>query len=332
LNGIRAIAAYTVVAGHAWSHDIPGRYGVTVFFVLSGFLITRLLLQEKDRTGGVSLRAFWTRRALRIFPAMYVFLAVQWFLGISFSTWLAGAAYYMDYALAFKLVPEDDLSQLWSLAIEEQFYLVWPLVFVAVASRKRLLMGTCAVIIASAAWRASAQIWVGGLYAYYAFDTRVGELLIGCALAIALHLRFRPPSLVFSPWCVLACIALFVAISPVSLVPGVAGVTIASLLAPILILQAIAHRPWVLNNPLANTLGKLSYGIYLYQWIGIHSARWLLSALHLRWRYDIPLVFACTTAIAAVSFYAVELPFLRLKHRLRQPHPTTREPVMQERS
>jgi peptidoglycan/LPS O-acetylase OafA/YrhL len=120
--------------GNPW---IPGDLGVGLFFVISGFLITLLLLREADRTGTVSLSQFYLRRTVRIFPAYYasmaVSLAVDFIRGTVWSPGLlaSGAAYLMNYYNAFNNHPTTSIAHAWSLANEEQFYLLWPAAFLA---------------------------------------------------------------------------------------------------------------------------------------------------------------------------------------------------------
>src|SRR6267378_3170255 len=135
LDGLRAIAVFTVIVYHFGIHTVPGDLGVSAFFVLSGFLITWLLLKEQRATGTVSTRQFYTRRVLRIFPAYYVFLAAsfavdyargqQWPPGLR----LSGLFYVVNYYNAFHGHNAGSISHAWSLGIEEQFYLLWPMLF-----------------------------------------------------------------------------------------------------------------------------------------------------------------------------------------------------------
>jgi peptidoglycan/LPS O-acetylase OafA/YrhL len=210
LDGLRAIAVSVVVLYHldyGWMRG--GFMGVDAFFVLSGFLITSLLLQEQRRTGRIHFGNFWSRRARRLLPAVFVMIAVVTAYGstvvdaFSLDTlrWdaVSGVLYYANWHFIasdqsyFSLfVAPSPLTHLWSLAIEEQFYLVWPLVFAFVAARSRLrtLFVVCVGgVIAS-------QVLMIALYdeadpsrAYYATPARLNTMLIGCALAVLLVLR-----------------------------------------------------------------------------------------------------------------------------------------------
>ena len=210
LDGLRAVAVSVVVLyhlGYSWMRG--GFMGVDAFFVLSGFLITSLLLHERRRTGRTHFGNFWSRRARRLLPAVFLMIAVvTWYgstvVGVySLDTlrWdaVSGVLYYANWHFIasgqsyFSLfVAPSPLTHLWSLAIEEQFYLVWPLVFAFVASRSRLrtLFAVCVGgVVAS-------QILMIALYdeadpsrAYYATPARLNTMLIGCALAVLLAMR-----------------------------------------------------------------------------------------------------------------------------------------------
>ena len=135
LDGLRAIAAFLVVLYHGGIAVSPGGLGVLAFFVISGFLITWLLLDEQERHGGVSLRLFYVRRTLRIFPAFYVY----WVLVVALSAirhrvvWpqaIASLFYVNNYYQGLFGDPNTGLSHSWSLGVEEQFYLLWAPAFI----------------------------------------------------------------------------------------------------------------------------------------------------------------------------------------------------------
>jgi peptidoglycan/LPS O-acetylase OafA/YrhL len=243
LDGLRALAVSVVVAFHyppETAHAFRGGFlGVDAFFVLSGFLITTLLLEEHRRTGSVSLRKFYARRALRLLPAASVLLVV----GVALSLFLSDtaparpkaiglfgmAAYIANWVQIFEPGSLGELSHTWSLAIEEQFYLLWPLALVLLLRRgaraRTMLVVIGAGIAASAAWRAvvwthaavphsnfidyylritsgaessNTQILLHRIHVwdrwYFGTDTRADALLAGCFVAVALvMIRERTP-------------------------------------------------------------------------------------------------------------------------------------------
>ena len=321
LDGLRGIAVLAVLLYHAGVSWAPGGFlGVEVFFVLSGFLITSLLVAEWERSSKIRLGAFWARRARRLLPALFCLVAVIGIYyalagaahavpglkgdGISaltyFSNWhqiVAGANYFAATG------PVSPLEHTWSLAIEEQFYLVWPLVVLGVlwlagrrgaAGRRRPLVLLLALSVAGAIASSldMALIFDGGrnlTRVYYGTDTRASGLLIGASVAIALALwRSRPRPEVESPAITgggvparagvvlggAALIALAATVTGMAVVNGATawmypyGLLALDALVATLILAAVT-RPGCaaargLAAPPLRGLGQISYGVYLW--------------------------------------------------------------------
>ncbi len=187
LDGLRAIAVGLVILGHTqwpWRHN-GADVGVTAFFVLSGFLITGILVRERERTGHISLRAFYGRRVVRLGPALLgllVFTLVLGLSGVLVSHWQLGLASCLAYvsnwvqAAGYAIHP---LGHTWSLAIEEQFYLVWPAILV-LAWRRALWVAMAAIGVA-----ALARFATGGLVEYFSTITRMDALALGCVMALS---------------------------------------------------------------------------------------------------------------------------------------------------
>jgi peptidoglycan/LPS O-acetylase OafA/YrhL len=318
LDGIRAVAIGLVLLGHSIRSPrllvlsaLTGTFGVSVFFVLSGYLITRTMLADERLHGKLRLGNFYRRRALRIFPAFYAFLIVL--AGLSWKgavagpdpgTWLASAAYFRNFAGSGWAT-----GHLWSLALEEQFYLFWPVVFVL--AKPRRLQYIFAAVAGFTIWRA---IWVyghhgapivianvGGLY--WRPDLRLDTFLIGGAFAIEdwRWVRKAPVwlALVFLPlWCPFAPFVgplapIDTAITAVALATSIAWL-VANPESPTS--RLLSHRAMVL-------IGTLSYSIYLWQE--------LFLGPQLRWWS-----FPALVVVSAASHWLVESPFLRLRHRM----------------
>jgi peptidoglycan/LPS O-acetylase OafA/YrhL len=206
LDGMRALAVFAVVTYHLdlkWAQG--GLLGVNLFFVLSGFLITNILLYQWEEKGRIDLKDFWIRRARRLLPALFLMLSSVFSWVIIFDSSrlaalkgevLAAIFYVSNWHLILKEVsyfesfgPPSPLGHLWSLAIEEQFYILWPvllgLTLRYLIKRKRVIGGTIIVILVSVA--AMALIYVPGMdpsRVYYGTDTRAFALLIGALLAM----------------------------------------------------------------------------------------------------------------------------------------------------
>jgi peptidoglycan/LPS O-acetylase OafA/YrhL len=335
LDGFRAIAALSVVCYH-FGYDVKFD-GVTGFFVLSGFLITTLLMRERDTTGTVSLKNFYARRTLRIFPAYYAFVVASFALdNLRNTIWprgltLAAFFYGINYYNAFLGHPPTSVAHAWSLAVEEQFYLLWPLLFLAlygrsVATVRRVLVG---VIVASIGWRLLAHLALGvdKAYLYNAFDARFDNLAIGCLLAIAIRderCERVAAMLTARTWYpVVTLAALF---ATVAFVPSPEryyfAFTLYSALIAVLLVQwlLLSGRPlwsW-LDHPVTRYLGTISYPIYL--WHG-----WAVGAAHKLTMLPRPAQFVValgvTVAVASGSYWIIERPALRLKRYFTGPRP-----------
>ena len=332
LDGVRAVAVLCVLAYHG-GLPVPGDLGVTVFFVLSGFLITRMLLQEAKSGGRVDLPTFYLRRSLRIFPAYYAFLAVSFvwdqLAGAPWSPRLTVAAlgYVMNYHTAFA-GNVGGLAHTWSLAVEEQFYLCWPPALVLLLGRglDRAQVTVGAVILSVAAWRSALYLsgTVGTAYVYNAFDTRADCLLIGCLLALLLARQATAARLAaWQPPAALPLLTLGLLL--LSRLGGGAryhylvGFTVDALLVGALLLQLLGRElpaGWgVLRSVPLRSVGRLSYSLYLWHLLGFGVGRHVPGP---EWAQAGAGALAAF-ALAAGSYLMVERPMLRLKARLGRP-------------
>ncbi len=318
LDGIRAIAVTLVVLFHFHVAGFDGGFlGVDIFFVLSGFLITRLLLKEWDRTSAIRLRAFYARRALRLLPALLLLLvACAWF--VSWQWLLAALSYVGNWFLALHVLRISPISHTWSLAIEEQFYLVWPLVLLLLlrARLSRTAIARIALVLAAAASIRKVLLCIDHdpgtwMRIYFATDTRADALLIGCAAAALSDLQPRMPKLVSRALFVLASagIAYFVVtarINDLNLFRH-GSLTLLAVCVAVVVVQ-LAMQPWrpvevvLAQRPLV-ALGRISYGVYLW-----HHAIMFLEV-------SLAASLALTLAAAIGSYFLVERPALALKAR-----------------
>lgn len=316
---------------------VPGDLGVTGFFVLSGFLITWLLLQEHERTGGVSLRKFYMRRSLRIFPAYFAFILLT--LGADMamgygSDWgvgevISALTYTVNYANAFT-DHGHPTAHAWSLAIEEQFYLLWPAAFLLLLQRNDLRRGLIWAISAVLVWRTILYSGFGAsqAYVYNALDTRFDSLAIGCLVAaLCSSRRFLALASVIArrAWYPVP-VVLAVYLSRVHLGEWwhyTIGFSMDSLLLAVLMLQLLqlsGTQAWRwLNYRFTMWVGVLSYPLYLWHIWGLGAADNILNGLG-GYPLQLGLGIVLSFALASISYYGLERPFLRLKARFTTRH------------
>jgi peptidoglycan/LPS O-acetylase OafA/YrhL len=339
LDGIRAVSVMLVFVAHAGLDAVvPGGLGVTAFFFLSGFLITTLLRGEYDRNGFVSFRHFWLRRALRILPPFYFVLlgAIGLTLALFHPTFSRGAMtaqalQYTNFWIVFR--GYDGLpigtSVYWSLAVEEHFYLLFPLLYVAM--RK---MGMDGKMQAIALWSLCAVVLVWRMIlvlhyhqpmerTYFATDTRLDSILFGCALAVWNNPVIDPASSTESrsqrillPLAVAALLASLLLRNPdvrETVRYSVQGLA----LSPIFV-AAIRRPQWgifrLLNTRPMIFIGVISYSLYLSHFAIIISLQKILPALH-------PVLqgvaaFVVSIAAAWCIYAFIERPCARLRKKL----------------
>ncbi len=289
IQALRALAVSLVVAWHLWPRDVPGGFvGVDVFFVISGFLITSLLLRELEATGRVSLRDFWARRARRILPAALTVIAccagaTALFVPITewptfFGDFRASALYVQNWHLAAAAVDyfhaEDapsPVQHFWSLAVEEQFYLVWPVLVLGVglaaprhARRAALAVVLGAVTVASLVYSIR-HTQADPADAYFATTTRGWELGAGALLALAPP-TLRPLGVARRVLSLAGLFAIFVAAfaySTDTAFPGVAAAL--PVLGAVAVIRA-GETARLLRARVLQHVGDLSYAIYLWHW------------------------------------------------------------------
>jgi peptidoglycan/LPS O-acetylase OafA/YrhL len=322
LDGLRALAVLPVIAFHfSYLKLVDGGYlGVDLFFVLSGFLITSLLLAEERRTGTVSLRDFYARRALRILPPLAAACALA--LATVPSTTPQGAL--AAFFFAANMVDSRILGGLlhtWSIAVEEHFYFAWPLLFLALGSRRaRFLAWTILVVLAIRIVVLSMKMDV-----YTPTYTRADSLAIGCWAALMLA-RGAPAVPQWAAPASLAAIAACFLLVPwmnfamlsfgFTLFAAVCALAIVALLTT----RGLANR--LLSSEPMQYIGRRSYGLYLYHMpVFLALERFRVDGDPASMALVTMLRIAATFAVAEISYRSIEAWAARLKPRF---HPDSR--------
>ena len=329
LDGLRALAVLLVVLDHSLDNFQGGGVGVCVFFVLSGFLITSLLLGERERTGVLALRLFYARRLLRLYPALIAMLTVTVALGCSAKMAAVAATYTSNLYNTFSNLSAGPFQHTWSLALEEQFYLLWPLALpLVIRYRTRAAWGLAMTALASAAaawFGTQAMVGHGGAITSAVFNPvwQAHGLLIGCALALVLRRGVavgRANGMVLGGTASVLVIAVLASVTVHrNWAAGwnmLAELAAAAMIAGMTRGGALRGAARVFQSRPAVWIGERSYAIYLW-----HFPLISLGLAH-GWSLPVAAAIGNVNALGAatVSHRYVEAPFMRLKDRL---HPTS---------
>jgi peptidoglycan/LPS O-acetylase OafA/YrhL len=347
IDGLRGFAIVCVVLIHAGVPFPPGGYyGVELFFVLSGFLITALLLKEWDLTRRIDLRSFYFRRALRLVPALLLFLTVWWLYGYwSYLPKVVSAelhhsilyafVYLTNVAWAFDWVGANGLNHTWTLAVEEQFYVLWPLILVIALNflpSRRARISLVSTMIAGSMILRFVLVEMKGphLRAHTFIDSRGDGLLIGCLVGMLVSWGLVPRTRAAIMSLRIASAVAYCALAYAFLSPFSGtfyyqwGLAVIAMATGIVIYSYFVSPIDVIFRPLEwrplTWLGERSYGIYLwhlpllvYPIPGLpppdltpEGSREVLAMLSR---------MTLTLGIAYISYRFIEMPFLRLKNR-----------------
>ena len=336
LDGLRTVAVTLVILAHVgipWARG--GAIGVDIFFTLSGFLITTVLLDEFKRTNEIRLARFYARRLLRLYPALLCLVL----LGVSFASLLdpeakrqtnSEAVQAISYTMNWFSVRSGGtgagiFSHCWSLAVEEQFYLVWPLALLLMLDRLRpgiAIAVTAVLVVFSIALEVALYRHFGWRRVYYGTDARFPQLLIGAIAAMAYSNRRPSARIALGINAIAAMGALLIlgsaALSPPRYLYAQLGYWCVALGTAAIILTLVNNPATSLRrsigSAIAVAIGRVSYGVYLWHWPIAYSLSSLAPNLGPYARLGI--VAPTSIGIALVSFRFVERPFLRLKKRL----------------
>lgn len=336
LDGLRAIAILIVLFSHIFSFPLfPGGFGVTVFFFISGFLITRLIFSEIHLKQEFSIKRFYFRRFLRLYPplvfivfvnSIYVFLQGEIPSGQEFS---AIFLYYWNYygLLGGKSILA--MGALWSLAVEEHFYIVYPwLIKLLKNSFKAIFCLAVVLVFMILLWRIfllSHFHFVGGHYTYSSTDTRIDSILYGCLLSLFLEFDIAKKIItkvssryvfILAVILLLLCFLIRGDFFRETIRYSIQGIALWIIFASLLFTEKYNFLKLILEHKVLVYIGKISYSLYLWNmfivfvivptWVDVNNQ----------------MLFAFTSAllsvlVASFSYYCLEKPFAKLRHKLR---------------
>jgi len=352
LDGWRAIAILLVLmchgglfyfsphgphpSGRLQTYAARGWIGVDIFFAISGFLICTRLLREQQKTGGISLRSFYIRRAFRILPPYLLYLAVVGLLAAG--GWIIVQKQEIISALLFvrnylPAVNTPDIGwytgHFWSLAVEEHFYLLWPTLLLLLR-RRRANLAALALIIAIAIWRTIDLHYAiffpnAGHIFDHRTDTRLDSLLWGCVFAIAFTsgAGHRWLTKWINPLVWLCSVVLVIVLA--KYMNAITDALRPPLFAAI-VAATVVHPRWLVGRILEDGrlrwIGRISYSLYIWQQLFLVGDL-IPRPLPFGRFQEVPLSFVCIFLCAIASYYLVERPLLGLGHRLTRPHPSS---------
>lgn len=336
LDGLRAVSIALVLISHlmfssgsrnpalARAAGSLGGFGVEVFFVISGFIITHLLLKEADRIGTISLKNFYIRRAFRIWPAYYLFLFTVFvlqrlqILGIATRDLVGSGLFVWNYTRA----GNTWLGHTWSLCVEEQFYLLWPALLWFFGPRKALRLAIAMLLIEPLVRIATLAllppdnflVWRMGLLGH----ARMDSMMYGCVAAILLgnaKFRGRVMQLLQAGGRWVALVALVNSYFLTQFVPHyleIVGLSLEGLCIALMLIWLVCRTDGgmgrLLNTPVLVHIGLISFSLYLWQQLFVNE-KTIPLLRHL------PTCLVCSFVLAEVSYWLIERPFLRARER-----------------
>lgn len=338
LDGLRTIAVVSVFIHHTGLVPLHGGFiGVDIFFVLSGFLITSILVDERNSSGSIALGRFYIRRSARLFPALLFFLFIVSIyilvfepnMPLSFEI-LLSLVYLMNWVRAFDTYDASLTGHTWTLAVEEQFYLIWPLVILFIWRVKTLkpLFVILSLAIAAVLWR-TYMVGTAALPAriYTGLDTHADGLVLGAAMAVL------PRNILFliGKWLwIPATVYIFYVLTSTSAAAFASynmGYTATCLAAGAVIAKIVSNQSSVLTKSLhfrpIRSLGRISYGFYLWHYpvikILLYSRHDALGMFFGTSAYPkITMFAACfgaSLSLTVISWHFIEVPAQKKVHR-----------------
>ena len=326
-------------SGRLQTYASRGWIGVDIFFAISGFLICTRLLREQQKTGAISLRSFYLRRAFRILPPYLLYLAVisllaafGWII-VQKQEIVASLLFVRNYLPAVKTKDIGWFTgHFWSLAVEEHFYLLWPTLLLALKPR-RANMAAIGLIIAITIWRTIDLHFAlffpnAGHIFDHRTDTRLDSLLWGCVFAIAFVSEAGRQWL--KKW--INPFAWFITVFALIVLTKYANAVADALRPPLfaaIVAATVVHPQWlvgrILEDPRLRWIGRISYSLYIWQQLFLVGDLIPRPLPFGHWQ-EVPLSFVLILLCATASYYLVERPLLGLGHRLTRAHASSSIP------
>jgi len=335
LDGLRAVSILLVMASHSGAANIiPGVFGVTLFFFISGFLITTLMLAEHRQTGELAVGAFYARRMIRLYPPLIASIGATVLVAAAYGEHipLAGIVGALAYLANYLALFRPDLvaglgGQLWSLAVEEHFYLVYPLAMLLLLPRPRLMVPVlglfCLLALLARVYVEQHFPAIATDYTGKATECRIDSILYGALAAVvwwdgrarALMTRHATPLLAgallllaisFGWRNALVRDTLRYTLQGLALMPAVLAVTVAGTLPAVTRLLEAAPMRWI---------GRLSYSLYLWHLFGFELADRLVGHGQMHTPQAVVLGWGLVIGLSAASYRFVEKPFFALRKR-----------------
>ncbi|WP_338875450.1 acyltransferase [Spirosoma sp. SC4-14] len=341
LDGFRGVAILLVVFSHyGYGHILPGGFGVTLFFFISGLLITRLMIAEYIKKQRIDMKSFYARRLLRLYPALLFMVVISILFtlligcDVSQNEILSTVFYYRNY---YMIYATPDVSAMcskvynivWSLAVEEHFYIVFPILFIALFRWNNTFIALLLVAVVSAmCWRWHIASTQGLSYAvtdriYRATDTRFDAILFGCITSLILYRTPKGTYIRFAghwaTYLVAALLILFTLVYRDLFFRETVRYTMQGIALSVLVPATLYHPRynWLLSRlsaPWLIQVGKVSYSLYMFHWVGVCFAEHYVTPF----RATLPwMAVAATvgTVLTLISYLYVEKPTMKLRKR-----------------
>jgi peptidoglycan/LPS O-acetylase OafA/YrhL len=322
LDGLRGIAILVVMMTHAnFQLGIYGIIGVDVFFVLSGFLITTLLLEEKFYKGSVSLKAFFIRRVFRLFPALYFLLLILLIYSIFQSSTFASLVqqdviwsffYLKNISWIWSTTNSGLLNHMWSLAVEEQFYILWPLILLSLIFLKKIRILIGGLIISTL------YIFISHLYGVSLLFNSIFQegIFLGCLIAILrwrYSFQIKELQYLQTPFLLLIILIGIAPFPSIIILKKVLG-GVVSVITALLVISFLSSTKLTLAKEILQTkilifVGKISYALYIWH---VPVFFWFKYELHLPATTSFILKWIVSFGLAILSWYLIEKPSLKI--------------------